>query len=491
MVCDFSFARLNLVLVGTDASRIFSSVGMKRPTRMRTLVGILLLVLGTFPLLFAQNANLWVDGGHGSCTRSGTLAAYNSATACASMQAAQTAASGGDTVIIKNGTYGAQSLSSGGKSTAVSFYAETPSTCQGQDNILTTCTGTVQLNANATALANADALAISIDHVHIYGVVSAGSGETRGGLDIENHSGTDILVDGFAGKNFYAASSGTTIQHSEFGNFNACNGYSGSGCSAGSDCATEDGGRFWGDPAPSNDTLLDSVIHDVSAPPDGVCGGGPGIPHVDALQIYQSTGTSNNIVIDGNKFYGNATSGMQVGGGSISNYTIQNNYYGQTACCNNLVWGQANCSGYYIVRNNTMANANGYAVVNNASCSGTVTPDFSGNLFIVSASPAGVAAGSIAGGYNIFPSSGGSTYGTNAKRCNPTFLNGIPSSANGYDIRLSSSDSCAKDGGNPSDYATTDMYGTPRPQGPAPYAGAFEFPNAGPSPPTALTVIVH
>lgn len=457
---------------------------------MRLFFAVFLSFAMMLPLSFGQTANLWVNTTAGSCTRSATPAAYNAAAACGSMQAALTAAQGGDIVFIKNGTYGPQDLASNGKSTAVSFYAETPSTCQGQPATAVTCTGTVQLNANATALNNQDALSIEVDHVHIYGVISAGSSETRGGLNVSNHSATDILIDGFAGKNFFASSSGTTIQHSEFGNFNACNGYNGSACNANSDCATEDAARFWGDPAPINDKLLNSAIHDANAPPDGVCGGGPGIPHVDLLQVYQSTGTASNIVIDGNLFYNpGGDSNMQWGGGGLQNITIQNNYLGQPACCNSIAFGQASpCTGL-IYRNNVQDNADD--PINNGTCSGSM--DISNNIFTQPFLGCLVAGGTVTGGSNIFHSGSG-TCGSSVKSCTPTWLNGAPSSSNGYDIRLSSSDSCAKDTGNASDYAPTDFYGTARPEGSAADIGAFEILSGSaqaPNPPTGLGATVQ
>lgn len=186
------------------------------------------------------------------------------------------------------------------------------------------------------------------------------------------------------------------------------------------------------------------------------------------------------MVISGNKFYGNASSALQSGGGTLSNWTLENNYFGATTCCNNLVWGQATVSGSFIVRNNTNANPNGYMVVNNASASGTATYDFSSNLNIAGATVC-QATGSTSGGFNVFPASGGTTCGSNAKRCNPVFLHGTPASGNGYDVTLSPSDTCAIGAGNASDFATVDIFGTTRPQGTGVEAGAYELPSGSPT----------
>jgi hypothetical protein len=55
-------------------------------------------------------ANLWIDNDGGTCTRSGTPAAYVDAAACSSMQASVAACTAGDTVRMVAGSYGAQTI---------------------------------------------------------------------------------------------------------------------------------------------------------------------------------------------------------------------------------------------------------------------------------------------------------------------------------------------------------------------------------------------
>jgi hypothetical protein len=57
----------------------------------------------------AGRAHLWVDTSGGTCARSSTPAEYADAAACGSFSAAYSAASGGDTVRVKAGTYAPQS----------------------------------------------------------------------------------------------------------------------------------------------------------------------------------------------------------------------------------------------------------------------------------------------------------------------------------------------------------------------------------------------
>ncbi len=75
-------------------------------------------------------ANLWVSAtGHPGCTRSATAVSYSSggSTDCSSFDAAYQAASDGDTVLVRNGTYGKQAFtarSTTGWSQGVTFAAE-------------------------------------------------------------------------------------------------------------------------------------------------------------------------------------------------------------------------------------------------------------------------------------------------------------------------------------------------------------------------------
>jgi chitodextrinase len=64
-------------------------------------------------------ANLWVDANGGTCTRSAAPVSYSDAAACSSFDKAWDAASAGDTIRVKNGTYGIQHVS--GNKTSETF----------------------------------------------------------------------------------------------------------------------------------------------------------------------------------------------------------------------------------------------------------------------------------------------------------------------------------------------------------------------------------
>jgi hypothetical protein len=383
-----------------------------------------------------STANLWVDTSGGTCTRQATAGPYVDAQACSSMSAAFSAASAGDTIVIKNGTYGSQSLSGTAKASAVTFYAET------YQSVLV------------------GGLSISVDKVNVYGVIGSGTGNSRGRLDLTS-TGTGVLVDGFRGSSIFISGNHITVQNGEFGNNNTdlVNGEF--------DCV-----QVWN--GASDITLKNNTFHDhhQNSTNNDIT------YHNDMIQFYPG---GSNITIDGNTFYNGPTSNIQAGGGTLNNWIVQNNYFGDPVDGGNmLAWGQATM-GSLIFRNNVIGGS--ISFINNES-GGTI--NISGNIYLSSVAACTVQ-GSPSGGYNIFPVSGGVTCGSNARRCSPTWLNGKPSGSNNYDIRLAASDTCAIDHGNPSSYPSADSYGNARYAGSAPDAGAFEFGISGVSTPKVPT----
>jgi hypothetical protein len=210
--------------------------------------------------------------------------------------------------------------------------------------------------------------------------------------------------------------------------------------------------------------LLDHVwIHDVASGSGNTCQGTSHAGyHVDCLQAQGGVG----ITIRNTTFSGCPTSDIQAepfSGATQSNWTLENNVFGSTACCNSVVLTQASDGGdcaTFVVRNNVLASP-----VNDVYCTTSKLQSYS-NIFIsnVSSCP-----GHTAEGYNVYV--GGNTAtcaGTGNRKCNPAFVSRI-------DFHLQSSDTCARGAGDPTRYPSTDLDGQARPQG-APDAGPDEIP---------------
>jgi hypothetical protein len=76
----------------------------------------------------AQTANLWIDTNGGTCTRQSAAGAYGDAAACSSMQAAIAACTAGDTIRMKSGTYGAQTITATKTAPGCTVIAESSTT---------------------------------------------------------------------------------------------------------------------------------------------------------------------------------------------------------------------------------------------------------------------------------------------------------------------------------------------------------------------------
>jgi hypothetical protein len=400
-------------------------------------------------------ANIWIDQNGGSCTRSGTRRDYaaSDSSSCSSCQNAFNAASAGDVVILKNGTYsGDCDISGSPKASVVSFFAET------------------------RELAIVRDLIVQVDKIHVSGVISSGTGNSRRFL--ETHATldnwTDVVIDGYRGSHAFLEMSNTTVMNSEFGAAQGCEIIKATG-----DQQYEDTVRLWS-PDGFNSvhgTFRNNIVHDYDAPPE--CTGTTSCPacagaHTDCIQIFNTA--NGPLLIDGNKFYNCPTSGIMISSvDPVSNLTIQNNMMGNllyNGSVNLISLNASNNTCSITVRNNFL-NMGGMSDSTSCTSGGF---SISGNIF-----PQAVTSftGTYTGGFNVFPAAGGTTAGTNAKRCTPTWLNGTPSDANSWDIRLSSSDTCAKDAGNASSFAPLDIFGTSRPIGSVADAGAFEIGSGG------------
>lgn len=398
----------------------------------------------------AGTANVWVDTNGGSCTRQTSAAAYVDAAACGSLQAAQAAASGGDKVIVKCGTYGGQTLSSSGKGSVVDYYAETYVQAVSAVDVM-----------SATSCVKVDSLSISIDKVHVHGIQASAQGFVNGGQDIDtlttlSVSGllTDVVVDGWRGHAVRETGQGITFSHMEIGNANYC-----SSTVQERDAMQESAPVV----APAdNDSITDSVLHDWydgSVSPDGACGQGSPGGHDDCIQ---SNG-GNNQTIARNLFYKCGSSSVlqwgEFSGGLMGTITVENNYFGSKPTeFNILSMGQGHCAGL-VIRNNVFEDG---AFDNDGGCIGG-SPTQSNNVMLAPVGSCSSGSGlGFVGDHNIFVASGGATCGTNAKRCAPSWTHGSPSGFAFWQPGLSSSDTCAK-AYVTSNFPATDFYGAARP----------------------------
>ncbi|HET9721517.1 MAG TPA: dockerin type I domain-containing protein [Candidatus Saccharimonadales bacterium] len=453
------------------------------------------VLLHSFAATTQTTANLWVDTTGGSCTRQATAGAYNDAGACSSMQAAMTAAQAGDRVIVKCGAYPSQTISTGTKSTAVSFYAET------YDQAATAADA-----YSATSCATVASLSLNgVDKIHIYGIQATPAPDNSrtdahltyaygGSLGIcasgcASTATTDILIDGFHGRNFFGYVTNVVIDHSSFGGWDACYDTAGNHLASGNS-GTEDGFRFWsgtgGSGTPTNSVLRNSVIHDIimgvnDSELGNVCTYGSTYgPHADCMQNNGGAG----ITIENNIFFNCPSSDIQwnpFGSATIGTQTIQNNYFGPIGGIGNgTVLGAQSGSSWdcsnIIVRNNLY---NGVGInFENAGCAGGVGGQIYSNIF------AGDCWSSQGSNYhdNIFETP--NTCGTNATVCTPVFANTPPTSPNWLatatpNFHLASSDTCAKDHGYTT-YPPTDFEGDTRPQGTLSDAGPDEVVSGNP-----------
>jgi hypothetical protein len=378
----------------------------------------------------AAVANEWVNTSAGaSPSRCAVACVYDSTHAYGSFQAALTAASGGDAILVRDGTYGPQTLSSSEKTTMVTITAE-----------------------HFRQAFMGDPFTTTIGNVTVSGVAGTGSGATLPHLQLTPATGKPFIIDGTTATDVWLTGNNVTVSNSDLCN----NGISTSGES---DCM-----QIWN--GNSGVTIKGNYFHDWTTATDTT-------NHNDFIQVYTAGATETGLDLDGNKFVNGPTSAAQFGGGTFTNQTIENNYFGSIVHCGNTFSDSSTVrSGFYRIRNNVYGSlCNNY--VNAGSVSGTYTLDYSSNITLATSTGC-VASGTVTGGFNVFPTSASTTCGTSPKKCAPTFLNGTPSSGNGYDIRLNASDTCAKNAGNPSSFAPVDFFGTARPLGAAPDAGAHE-----------------
>jgi hypothetical protein len=370
-----------------------------------------------------------------------------SAAPCASFARAYTVARGGDVVEIAGGAYPAQSIRPAGDKSAA-----------------------VTLRPAKGAVVTVDHLSIAASHVHVLDVIASGAGEDRGALDICDRECVpalqDVLVQNFRGKSAFIRASNVVVRGGEFGGFDAC-----------LEQNPEDAFRLWGGsevPQPENVVVTGVVIHDVGSGAGNTCQGTPHAGyHVDCVQTQGGV----NITFRGNVFYDCPTSNIQAmpfTGAEERNWLIENNVFGQTACCNSIVLSQetpgGDCS-TFVVRYNLLTEP-----VNDVNCGGGALQLY-GNVFTRNVSSC---AGDSAESYNVYPARNSATcVGPGNRKCSPA-LAGAGGAVPAF--RLLPTDRCARGAGDPKRYPAVDIAQHKRPQGTLPDAGPYELPVVKPKP---------
>lgn len=417
----------------------------------------------------SSTANLWIDSTGGTCTRQSSAGAYNDAGACSSAQAALSAASCGDRVRYVDGTYAVQNVTTSSLScttgTRVVF---------SPDNDVANTYGSPSdtvihgINADATNCwcrfqdfdTYSDTSVTSSLHAATGGGIGSelphDSGSGGGSVNANSSSWASFLrVD--ATSSYYAASDVEQIGGS-IGGYDSCNGGS---------HIDQDATKIWGAAGQisSRVTIDGTIYHDIHH----TCGA----EHIDMMQI----GGGDGDVIKNVRGYQLPDQGIfarpySVSSPLLSNLTIDNNMVG--AFTSDDVNGSGftsigicnsgdNCSNTIDAENNTVTGSldispGGRNIVNNYATGG-FTSATTGSVLMAN------------NAYKTINPPGG----TNVKHCTPTFTNSEATADATANYHLSSSDTCLKNQGNASTFATPDIDGDVRPQGSAPDIGADEF----------------
>jgi hypothetical protein len=408
------------------------------------------LLLAAFVALFlptvasAQSANLWIDASGGTCTRQSTATGYSDAAACASIQAAVSACVPGDTIRMKAGTYGAQTITATKTAPGCTVIAESNTTVGrlitgGAWYELQNMTGAVNNGWSQSSGANN----ITCRNCHFSGQEMESYGSvnvvTLGGGSVSN-----IRWIGGSIRNFSCAN---------------CN------------SALYVGG-------PSTNLLVDGVTFDNVRNTGGV---------VNHFEVIRVDGNVNGFTLSRSSFTNSVTSTSTVfmstwQGIKPQNLVFENNFFGDTSPAyfhfQANFQNQSNCSNWTF-RYNTFTGPQGMMVdPASASCG-----SFSNVVWIGNLGPRGNCQGT-ASRSNVWYGSSGAACGATDKVVTASGLGG----ADGF--RLTAGSPAIDAGGSGADCIATDHDGKSRQVGARCDAGAHEYGAAAAavSPPTNLTV---
>jgi len=273
----------------------------------------------------AGTANLWVDTNGGTCTRSASPASYSDAAACTSLDAAYDAASCADTVLIKAGSYGNQTIT-GDRTCGSGSY--TIAAARG-----VTMTGGVLMSV-------ADSESVTFSEIEFQ----------SDWVEVRKANGTALNVDGVLFEKAATSTTNIILRDAEVTNAMWVNVSAASGLVA-NNVALVGGGLSWSGSGAepvylqtcdgcSGDTLGTNVVidgvnfHDIFQP-------NTADPHIEVIRIdrgYNGVKFRNNSLYDNINvttsvfFIGNV---ITSGSGSINptNIVVENNYFGTWGNC--------------------------------------------------------------------------------------------------------------------------------------------------------------
>jgi hypothetical protein len=245
-------------------------------------------------------ANFWVDTNGGTCTRQSTAGAYVDAQACSSMNAAYQAASPGDVVRIKGGTYGGQTIA--------------------YDSGLTSASDIVIKAAVGEAVEFTGQVNVQGSHLTLDGTDdSDGYFRLRDGIEVETLSPNSPMreditlrgVDAMGNQSSLSSVNDVLVEDSYFGGY-----HKSTGDSKGNDALRLNDNNN-GVPT---DITLDHVYI-------GEIGRGDSGPHNDCFE----GSDGENLTIRYSRFWHCATQGLYLSGGAsaqFDNVLVENNWFG-------------------------------------------------------------------------------------------------------------------------------------------------------------------
>lgn len=292
-------------------------------------------------------ANLWVDTNGGTCIRQSTAASYNDAAACASFSTAAAASTAGDTVLVKPGTYGSQSITTSRVST-VTIAPEIDATVEigglsfsGAQNFDVGGTG---MDAPGATIAAISSTNVTARNIHI---------DARTGT-----GGTAVFIERSSGVLLYGLTLGPLTR--------------------------DDAIQIWpytsGSGFNTNITIDHAYVHDLDSDPS--------IDHGDCVQAASVDG----LVIKNSQFINCYAQGLFInpftGDAPVKNITIENNFVstatpsGRPSVGGALNIGDLNTlnggAGTLLIRNNTIA---GDPTIGVSETAATSSASVIGNIF--------------------------------------------------------------------------------------------------------------